>query len=45
LYLGYTSGYQNLSLLEEGRPALRTDSPSTQVGRQVLLKISYLVRR
>jgi hypothetical protein len=45
LYLGYTSGFQNLSPLEEGRPALRTENPSTQVGRQVLLKISYLVRR
>ena len=41
LYLGYTSGFQNVSPLEEGRPVMRIDCPSTQVGRQVLLKISY----
>lgn len=45
LYLGYTSGFQNLSPAADGGPAVRIDDPKTQVGRQVLFKLSYLLRR
>ncbi|HUQ86597.1 MAG TPA: DUF5916 domain-containing protein [Vicinamibacterales bacterium] len=45
LYVGYTSGYQNLSPVEPGMPAARIDDPKTQVGRQLLMKVSYLWRR
>lgn len=44
LYLGYASGFQNLALVD-GSPATRVGSPGTEAGRQVLLKLSYLVRR
>ena len=45
LYLGYTSGFQNLAARDDGLPAIRIDDPSTQVGRQLLFKLSYLIRR
>jgi len=45
LYLGYTSGFQNLQPADEGGTAVRIDDPKTQVGRQVLFKLSYLFRR
>ena len=32
LYVGYTSGFQNLAARDEGRAAIRIDDPSTQVG-------------
>jgi hypothetical protein len=45
LYLGYRDGYENLAILP-GSPATlyRTDSPSTSVGRQFFVKVSYLWR-
>ena len=45
LYVGYTSGFQNLSPADEGRPAIRIDDPTTEVGRQFFFKLSYLIRR
>jgi len=45
LYLGYTSGFQNLLPADDGGPAVRIDDPKTQVGRQLLVKLSYLFRR
>jgi hypothetical protein len=45
LHVGYTTGFQNLLAGEEGTPAVRTARPSTLVGRQVLVKLSYLIRR
>ena len=45
LYVGYTSGFQNLAARDEGLAAIRIDDPSTQVGRQLLFKLSYLIRR
>jgi hypothetical protein len=44
VYLGYTSGFQNVLPTGEGQPVQRIASPSTLVGRQLLLKISYLIR-
>ena len=45
LYLGYASGFQNLAVQDEGLAAIRIDDPATQVGRQMVLKLSYLIRR
>lgn len=45
VYAGYTSGFQNLSPDAIGSPARRIDDPVTEVGRQVLFKLSYLWRR
>lgn len=45
VYLGYRDGYENLAILP-GTPSslYRTDSPSTSVGRQFFVKVSYLWR-
>ena len=45
IYVGYTSGYQNVLASEEGSAATRSESPSTLVGRQLFVKASYLIRR
>jgi hypothetical protein len=45
VYAGYTSGFQNLSPDAIGSPARRIDEPTTEVGRQALVKLSYLWRR
>ena len=45
IYAGYTSGYQNVLAAEEGSAAVRSESPSTLVGRQAFVKVSYLFRR
>ena len=45
LYLGYTTGLQNVALAEAGMPVHRIAGPETVVGRQLFLKASYLFRR
>jgi hypothetical protein len=44
LYFGYTTGFQNVEPSEHGLPVLRIGSPATEVGRQLFLKLSYLIR-
>ena len=44
LYVGYTTGLQNVALSAVGRPVERTLTPGTVVGRQLFAKISYLFR-
>ena len=45
LYTGYTDGYDNLRLDPSLNPALqRTSSPDLSTGRQVFVKLSYLLR-
>ena len=45
LYIGYRDGYENLAILPGTPPALyRTEDPTTSVGRQLFLKLSYLVQ-
>lgn len=45
LYLGYRDGYENLAILPGTPPTLaRTDAPTTSTGRQVFLKLSYLLQ-
>ncbi|HVH66866.1 MAG TPA: DUF5916 domain-containing protein [Gemmatimonadales bacterium] len=44
LYLGYRDGYENL-VMQGTPPALyRTDEPTLSVGRQVFVKLSYLLQ-
>jgi hypothetical protein len=45
IYVGYADGYENrplASMIERPRP--RSDLPMTSVGRQVFVKLSYLLR-
>ena len=45
LYVGYRDGYENLALQPGSPPTLyRTDEPTMSVGRQVFVKMSYLLR-
>lgn len=45
LHVGYTDGYQNLALAPTVPPSLiRTGAPVTSTGRQVFVKVSYLLR-
>jgi hypothetical protein len=45
LYLGYRDGYENLAMQPGSPPTLyRTGEPTTSVGRQVFVKLSYLFR-
>jgi hypothetical protein len=45
LYVGYTDGYQNLAIAPGIPPSLiRTDAPVNSIGRQVFVKVSYLLR-
>jgi len=45
LYMGYRDGYENLVLQPGSPPTLhRTDEPTISVGRQVFVKMSYLLR-
>src|SRR6266480_5312741 len=45
LYVGYRDGYENLAILPGTPPTLsRTDEPTTSTGRQVFLKLSYLLQ-
>lgn len=45
LYVGYQDGYENVALVP-GTPATlqRTDDPTTSTGRQLFLKVSYLLQ-
>jgi len=45
LYVGYRDGYENLAILPGTPPTLsRTADPTTSTGRQVFLKMSYLLQ-
>ena len=45
LYVGYRDGYENLAILPGDPPALyRTDAPETSTGRQLFVKMSYLLQ-
>ncbi|HMC17940.1 MAG TPA: DUF5916 domain-containing protein [Gemmatimonadales bacterium] len=45
LYVGYRDGYENLAILPGTPPTLsRIDDPTTSVGRQLFLKMSYLLQ-
>ena len=45
LYVGYRDGYENLAILPGAPPTLsRIDDPTTSVGRQLFLKMSYLLQ-
>ncbi len=45
LHVGYTDGYQNLALAPTAPPSLiRTGAPVNSTGRQVFVKVSYLLR-
>lgn len=45
LYVGYTDGYGNLEIEPVSRVRLRaTDSAFHSLGRQVFVKMSYLLR-
>lgn len=44
-YIGYSDLRENLEIIPTLRPSLhRTDSPFHQVGRQLFVKLSYLIR-
>lgn len=45
VYIGYTNAYENLAFGPEGSDLRRTGSPTFSTGRQVFVKVSYLVRR
>ena len=45
VYIGYTTGFQNVMLSEIGSSVERSAAPTTQVGRQLFMKMSYLIRR
>jgi uncharacterized protein DUF5916 len=44
VYIGYTDTYENLRLLDSPQTLIRIASPTTSTGRQVFVKVSYLVR-
>jgi len=44
VYVGYTDRFENLQLLEPGRPPVRGGGIRTSVGRQIFVKVSYLLR-
>lgn len=44
LYLGYTDAYNNYDLASPSPLLFRTGSPATSTGRQVFVKVSYLLR-
>jgi hypothetical protein len=43
-YAGYTTAFQNLRLSSEHDAAVASAKPGTEVGRQVVFKLSYLFR-
>jgi hypothetical protein len=43
-YAGYTSAFQNVRLSSDREAAMPSVRPDTEVGRQVILKLSYLFR-
>jgi hypothetical protein len=44
LYVGYTSAFQNVNLAGDGTSVTPRAAPATQVGRQAIVKWSYLFR-
>jgi len=44
LFVGYRDGYENLGLQGSPPTLYRTDEPTISVGRQVFVKMSYLLR-
>jgi hypothetical protein len=44
VYVGYTDRFENLQLVEPGRPPVRGGGLRTSVGRQIFVKVSYLLR-
>jgi len=44
LFVGYRDGYENLALQGSPPTLYRTDEPTISVGRQVFVKMSYLLR-
>lgn len=44
VYVGWATGWQNVSLAGEGSAALRTDQPTTETGRRLFVKLSYMMR-
>jgi hypothetical protein len=44
VYVGYTDGYENLLLRQPGVPPVRGGDPTTPTGRQVFVKLSYLLK-
>jgi predicted porin len=44
LYLGYRDGYENLAILGTPPTLSRTEDPTTSTGRQLFLKLSYLLQ-
>jgi hypothetical protein len=45
LYVGYTDGYENLLIDPAGLSLFtRTGTPKTSTGRQIFVKMSYLLR-
>jgi hypothetical protein len=43
-YVGYTDIYENVSLTPLQNPLLRSGFPGTNTGRQIFVKMSYLIR-
>ena len=43
-YAGYASAFRNVRLSSDHGAALPSVTPGTEVGRQVILKLSYLFR-
>jgi hypothetical protein len=44
VYVGYTDGYENLVPAGPAMPPLRRGGPTTSTGRQVFVKVGYLLR-
>ena len=44
VYVGYTDSYRNLGLVGSPPEVARRRSPDTSIGRQVFVKLSYLLR-
>src|SRR5439155_24743269 len=44
VYVGYTASYRNLGLVGSPPEVARRRSPDTSIGRQVFVKLSYLLR-
>lgn len=44
VFVGLATGLQNVSVADQGSPALRTGHPTTETGRRLFVKASYLMR-
>lgn len=45
MYVGYTTGFRSVVPAGDGLPVARSVTPRTEVGRQLFVKIGYLIRR